>query len=78
MRLEHWKELAEQPGFAEVCEAADNIIRTQQLEMAAMGLFRETVIMRLLGLVDKTENVNHNVEQTHEQWLQALAEDEKE
>lgn len=43
------------PAFKEVCQRIDDVIFTQKFEGAAAGLLQPNIIMRDLGLVEKTQ-----------------------
>jgi hypothetical protein len=53
--LETWKNYGKREGFSNIVARAEQIIKTQQFEGAAVGAFKENIIARTLGLVDKTE-----------------------
>lgn len=50
--------------FIAVVEWVDEVIRDQKFAGAAVNLFNSNIIMRDLGLVDKTENKNIDVTPT--------------
>lgn len=47
--------------FFHVTRKVRHIIETQQIEGAVTGAFNSNIIARLVGLADKTENTNRNI-----------------
>ncbi|MEY9631298.1 DNA-packaging protein [Sinorhizobium fredii] len=50
-----WDEYRAREGFSPVCEAVEEIIRTQKFEGASADLLNHSIIARDLGLAEKSE-----------------------
>lgn len=55
----------EDKEFSRVIKAIEDIIRNQKFEGAVVGSFKENIIARDLGMVDKIENNNTNTNTNH-------------
>lgn len=53
--LATWKDYGKREGFSHIVTRAEQIIRTQKLEGAAVGAFNASIVSRELELVDKVE-----------------------
>lgn len=58
--------------FSDIVTKAESVIRSQKFAGAAADLLNANIIARDLGLSDRVQNDNVNVEMTHEQWLESL------
>ena len=63
LRIHHdtFYEYKKRPGFTEIIKVIEETIRNQKFEGASIGLFNHNIIARDLGLKDKSEVLNHNV-----------------
>lgn len=75
MTVETWHQYKKKPNFSEVCHGVQDIITTQRLRYGLSGHFNSNLVAKLEGLVEKSENVNHNVNSSHEEWLDRIAKD---
>lgn len=66
-----WALYENREDFIPICTRVRQIIITQKLEGATVGAFNPMIVSRDIGLVDKTENknenVNYNIEPTEEE-----------
>ncbi|MEL7477276.1 MAG: terminase small subunit [Pseudomonadota bacterium] len=67
-----WYDYCNKEQYSEVTEAINTIMYEQKFSGAAAGLLSSNIIARDLGLVDKRESENKNVELSHEEWLESL------
>lgn len=53
--MQCWSEYKTRAGFEDVTSKISEVIRTQKFEGAAVDIFNAAIVMRDLGLTDKTE-----------------------
>jgi hypothetical protein len=58
--------------FSDIVTKAEAVIRSQKFAGAAADLLNANIIARDLGLSDKMQNENLNIEMSHEEWLVGL------
>lgn len=66
-----WRD-GEDKDFCRVTHEVEEVIYSQKFAGAAADLLNANIIARDLGLSDRVQNDNVNVEMTHEQWLESL------
>lgn len=67
-----WYEWRTVEDFSEVVTRAESVIKSQKFAGAAADLLNANIIARDLGLSDKQDVKNTNIEMTHEEWLDSL------
>jgi hypothetical protein len=50
-----WDSYRARPDFTNICREIEKIINTQKYEGASLGFFKESIMIRELGLKDKSE-----------------------
>ena len=70
MAKQTWINYKAREGFLDALSSMEGVISHTQQAMAAMGICKETIVMRIQGLSEKTE---HKVEvSTHEEFLKKV------